>query len=140
MAGSNTQLSIPPDSTALTDKNRLNTAWFKWFNDIRYFLGTANYQDITSAQPVSLDAKYITLSTTGSAYAITLDPPTIAGYDKTIEMTIYDSSHSITLALTNVIGGTAGTTCTWNGTNQVLVLRSLKNKWLILKQQGVTLT
>jgi hypothetical protein len=49
-------------------------------------------------------------------------------------------TNTVTMALTNVIGGTASTTCTWNAANQVLVLKAVSGVWVVENQIGVTLT
>lgn len=137
----NVPLSPPPIQQQLIDPNqKMDDAWSTWVNQVSLKISpNRSKQAIAAAGAVDLDAPYVSLTTTTAAYTITLAPPTIAGLYKIIEMIAFGSSHAVTMSLTNVIGGTASTTCTWNGTNQALLLFSLNSKWVIFKQQGVTL-
>ena len=78
-------------------------------------------------------------STTGAG-AITLAAPdsSVYGMVKTIEMTV--DGGDITLALTEVVGGTAVTTATFSAVGQVLVLLASTSKWIVLKEYGVVLS
>lgn len=127
-------LPIEPNS-----KSGITVQWKQWFNDIYRFLSAANHQTITAAREVNLDADYVDISVASGTYAITLAAPSIPGRVKIIEATDV-SGTSITMALTNVVGGSNTTTCTWNSTGDTLVLLSLSNKWLVIKEYGVTLT
>lgn len=149
MAGSNQLVPRPPNNSPIVeDKTHgfgparvdLANVWFTWFDTVhRKISPSRSKQAITAATAVNLDSTWVTLDSTGGGYAITLDAPTAPGVWLGIEMTV--NTGSVTLALTNCIGGTAATTCTWNNTNQVLLLVSISgSKWLIYKQQGVTLT
>ena len=84
---------------------------------------------------------------TGSTYAVTLAAPTVAqiGITKTISMIAGDGTNTVTLALTNVIGGSASTTATFDSAGETLVLRAVQTgsstyKWLVIKEHGVTLS
>jgi hypothetical protein len=75
--------------------------------------------------------------------AVTLDAPTKPGFIKIIDVTSFGSN--FTLALTNVVEGTAATTATFTSTAGRLVLVSnsvTSGKWIVLKQSaaGLTLT
>lgn len=98
---------------------------------------SARTQAITAAGAIDLDARHVTL-TTGAGYAVTLAAPTRAGITKVIEC--LDGTNNVTLALTNVIGGTAGTTATFNAANETLVLVSTSLKWCVIAESGVTLS
>lgn len=138
----NTQLKPVPsfDNIVKADGKNSDT-WIKWFNDIKFYLTNDSHQEITGAQGINVDAKYVRLiNTSGGTYAVTLDAPTLEGKDMLIEMVTGSGVNTVTLALTNCTGGTASTTCTWNNSNQQLLLKSCYNKWLVVKQNGVTLT
>jgi len=79
-------------------------------------------------------------NTTSGAGAITLAAPGAAmlGKVKIIEMTV--DNGDVTLALTNVTGGSAATTCTWSAVDQALVLVGGTNKWHVIAESGVALT
>lgn len=79
-------------------------------------------------------------NTTSGAGAITLaaPPATMLGKVKTIEMTV--DNGDVTLALTNVTGGSAATTCTFSAVDQALVLVGGTNKWHVIAESGVALT
>lgn len=74
------------------------------------------------------------------AGAVTLAAPTAAmvGRIKIIEMTV--DNGDVTLALTNVAGGSAATTCTWSAVGQALVLIAGLTKWCVVSEAGVALT
>lgn len=137
----NTPLDPPPvQSPIIGLKNLVSDPWIKWFTRLRLLNSNVNHQSITVATTVNLDSEWVTLDGTSGAYAITLNAPTLAGIDKSIEMTVY-TSHSVTMSLSNCTGGTASTTCTWNGVGQILHLKSTAGgKWNIIKQSNVTLT
>jgi hypothetical protein len=77
------------------------------------------------------------LASTG---AITLAAPTedVIGDIKVIQMTA--DNGDVTLALTNVQGGTAASTATFDAVNETLILIAGKNKWNVLAEIGVTLS
>jgi hypothetical protein len=141
------QLLPPPPSTSPIispiDKKSLNMNWIIWLDKLHVFMPNSNRntQSITGAIAVNANCNYINLSSNASGtYAITLEAPTVPNLEIVIEMINFTTAKTVTMALTNVIGGTASTTCTWNGTNQALILKSLATKWCVYKQQGVTLT
>lgn len=79
-------------------------------------------------------------NTTTGAGAITLDvcPATMVGKIKTIRMEV--DNGDVTLALTNVQGGTAATTATFDAVGEELILvGSAGGKWTVIKEFGVTL-
>lgn len=72
--------------------------------------------------------------------AVTLAAPSAAMKGKmlTIEY-IGAGTNNTTLALTNVQGGSAATTATFNAANETLVLVGGESKWNVIKEVGVTL-
>jgi hypothetical protein len=102
---------------------------------------SARTQAITAAVAIDLDARYVTIvGPASSTYAVTLAAPGRAGILKVINMLSTTSTNSVTLALTNVAGGTAATTATFDAAAEVLVLVSGATKWLVLAEVGVTLS
>lgn len=73
--------------------------------------------------------------------AVTLAAPSAAMKGKllTIEY-IGAGTNATTLALTNVQGGTAATSASFNAANETLVLVGGELKWTVLKEVGVTLS
>ena len=139
----NIPLSPPPLQTDvlfdLKTTNRASTIWSQWFTDIYRIVSPSNHQTITSAYAVSPDARHVRITTTVGTYAITLAAPTLPGVYKAIEMTARTGAFNVTMSLANCVYGSAATTCTWNGAGQTLLLYSLSNKWMIIKEGGVTL-
>ena len=136
-------IGTPPISLPHVDEERFRVTptWANWYNQVHNKLSTENHQTITAATAVNLDAQYVGISKAGAgSYAITLDAPTVAGIFKSIEMTAVSGGGTVTMSLSNCVGGTAATTCTWDAVNDTLVLVSISNKWLIFKQHGVALT
>lgn len=90
------------------------------------------------AGAISTSTAYTAVTTTGAA-AITLAVPTKPAFIKVIKMTT--DGGDATLALTNVVGGSAATTCTFNDVGDTLVLVSdtVSGKWVVLAEVGVTM-
>lgn len=109
---------------------------------------TIRSEAITSAGALTAELTRHTLSNaSGATYAVTLAAPTsvIVGIDKDISMIAGDATNTVTLALTNVIGGSASTTCTFNSASDHLVLRAIQTgastyAWLVIKEHGVVMT
>ena len=98
---------------------------------------------ITGAGALTLSKAVHTLSnSSGSSYAVTLAAPTSAQYGikKTIEMIAGDGTNTVTLALTNINGGSAATTATFDAAGEKRVLEAGATKWTVIKEQGVTLS
>lgn len=133
MAGRNIPIPPPPITSPITSQT-----WRDWFRDLYYRLSARNHQVLVGAGAINLDATYVALDSTDGGFAVTLDPPTVAGSWKFIEMTA--DGGNVTLALTNVVGGSASTTCTWNDVRDTLTLVSLDDKWRVIDEGGVTLT
>jgi len=97
-------------------------------------------QEITAAGAISIDACHVKITGPAtSTYAVTLAAPSRGGQVMVIEMTGTTSTNAVTLALTNVVGGTAATTATFNAAGEILTLISASSKWVVLDEFGVTL-
>lgn len=130
---------LPTFDQISTKDGRTSEHWLRWFTRVRYLLSNESHQLITSAGAVDINAKYVKLSnSTGGSIAITLEAPTLEGKLMIIERT--GGTDDITLSLANCTGGSAATTCTWNSSNDQLVLLSCNAKWLVMKENGVVLT
>lgn len=138
----NTQLESAPIFDEIIDsQNKITEPWTKWLNRIKFYLSNDSHQLITGPTSINLDAKYVKLSnTSGGTFAITLDAPSLEGKFMMIEMIEGSGVNTVTLSLVNCTGGTASTTCTWNNSNQQLLLQSANSKWVIYKQNNVTVT
>lgn len=119
-----------PDAVAITGGSVLGS-----------LVASGATQAIAAAGAISLDANHVKLTgPASSTYAVTLAAPTRAGQLMAIQMIATTSTNSVTLALTNVIGGTQATTATFDAANETLVLISVTGKWVVLKEHGVTLS
>lgn len=103
---------------------------------------TPSEQAITAAGAISLTAGHVVLTPPdSSSYAVTLAAPgdVAPGSVMVIEA---DSAPGgdVTLALTNVVGQSSGTTATFNAANEVLVLVAADSKWVVVGEAGVTLS
>lgn len=98
----------------------------------------ADSETILVAGAISLLTRVTKLSAASGAYAVTLAAPTTPGMVKVIDMTV--AGNAITLALTNVQGGTAATSASFDAVNECLVLVSGAGKWMVVGQAGVTLS
>jgi hypothetical protein len=102
---------------------------------------TAQAETIDSGDAISVAVLNTKLdNTTSGAGAITLAVPGAEMYGKikTIEMTV--DNGDTTLALTNVTGGSAATTCTFAAVDDALVLMGGTNKWHVIAESGVVLS
>lgn len=97
-------------------------------------------ETILVAGAISATTKVTKLSAASGAYAVTLAAPGagMLGQTKIIEMTV--AGNAITLGLTNVQGGTAGTTASFDAANETLTLVAGTSKWTVTGQAGVTLS
>jgi|GEM_PF-4871108 len=97
-------------------------------------------QEITEADAISTDACHVKITGPAtSTYAVTLAAPIRGCQTMVIEMTGTTSTNAVTLALTNVAGGSAATTATFNAAGETLTLISNSTKWVVLDEFGVTL-
>lgn len=107
--------------------------------ELNYVDTSAQVDAIAQGGVVSVALANTKLSST-AAGAITLAAPSAAMYgrNKTIEMIA--AAGAVTLALTNVQGGTAATTATFTNVNDTLLLVGGTNKWHVVGQSGVALS
>lgn len=100
---------------------------------------SAMTETITAAGAVSVTKRLTKLALVGAG-AVTLAAPdaSMLGTVKVIEMTV--DNGDVTLALTNVAGGSAANTCTWSAVGQALVLVAGVAKWGVCSESGVALT
>lgn len=106
--------------------------------DITY-IGTT--QAITAAGAINPLARYVGITgPTSSTYAVTLAAPTEAGRTMVIEMTATTSTNAVTLALTNVVGGSSASSASFDAAGETLTLISNGSKWVVLDELGVTLS
>lgn len=128
------------DGTSETDLSLLDaiTATAAEINDNDI---SARTQAITAAAAIDLDARHVTIvGPASSTYAVTLAAPARAGIVKIIEMLSTTSTNAVTLALTNVVGGSAGSSASFNAAGETLILISRSDKWVVLDELGVTLS
>lgn len=100
---------------------------------------SAYQESVTAAGALSVTKLYSGLAIAGAG-AVTLAVPdaSMLGKVKTIEMV--SDGGDLTLALTNVVGQSSGTTATFNDVGDTLVLLAISNKWVVIKEHGVTLS
>lgn len=101
---------------------------------------SAMEETVVAAGAVSTTVAVTKLAVVGGG-AVTLAVPTKPALIKIIKMTT--DNGDVTLALTNVVGGTQAATATFSAVGQTLVLVSdtaASGKWIVLKEQGVVLT
>lgn len=99
-----------------------------------------NVQAIVAAAAIDLDARHVKITGPAeSTYAVTLAAPRRAGQIMVIEMVGTTGTNAVTLALSNVAGGSAATTATFNAAGEILTLVSAGSKWVVLDELGVTL-
>lgn len=98
-------------------------------------------QAITEAGAIELAATYVDITgPESSTYAVTLAAPTVPGIVKVIEMTATTDTNAVTLALTNVVGGSEASSASFDAAGETLVLVSAGDKWVVLAEVGVTLS
>lgn len=102
----------------------------------------AKTQAITAAAAITLTSGgYVDITgPAASTYAVTLAAPATPGMLLVIEMTATTATNAVTLALTEIIGGSAATSASFNAANETLTLVSVGDKWVVLDEHGVTLT
>lgn len=105
------------------------------FNDV------SAYQETVAAAGALSVTKKVSLLALAGAGAVTLAAPgaEMLGQTKLIQMTA--DNGDVTLALTNVVGQSSGTTATFNDVGDSLTLLAGANsKWIVVKEQGVSLS
>lgn len=102
---------------------------------------SANTETILVAGAVSVTKRITILNGVSGAYAVTLAAPdaSMLGQVKIIQYAA-GATNAITMALTNVQGGTAGTSASFNAVDETLVLVAGSNKWTVVGEAGVTLS
>lgn len=103
---------------------------------------SAGVQAISAAGAITATGAVHTVNLSGTAYAFTLAVPGAGALGKflRIEMT-GGGTDAKTLALTNVTGGTAATTASFNADGEGLLLFGGATKWVVVKEYGgVTLS
>lgn len=102
---------------------------------------SAQVQTIAAAGAITVDGTKRNVKLTGAAYAFTLAAPSAAmlGETLTIEHT-GGGTDAKTLDLTNVQGGSAATSASFNADDETLILVGGTNKWNVVKEVGVTLS
>lgn len=93
----------------------------------------------TSAGALTVDQQLQKLAL-GTSGAVTLAAPSTSFNGRTMVIEMTADNGDVTLALTNVVGQSSGTTATFNDVGDVLVLLGLTDKWLVLKEHGITLS
>lgn len=98
-------------------------------------------ETITVAGAISVTKTNTNMDSTAGTFAATLAacPATMIGKIKTIRFSV--DNGDVTLALTNVQGGTAATTATFaDATDELILIGSAGGKWTVVKEFGVTLS
>jgi hypothetical protein len=103
------------------------------------------YQPVQAAETIAAAGALSVLTPVSKlalvgAGAVTLAAPTAAmlGKLKTIQMTT--DNGDVTLALTNVVGQSSGTTATFNDAGDALVvIGGASSKWIVVKEYGISL-
>lgn len=100
----------------------------------------STYQETIAAAGALSVTKVVSKLALSGAGAVTLAVPdaSMLGQQKMIEMTV--DNGDVTLALTNIEGGTAATTATFSAVGQKLILLGGVSKWTVIKEMGVVLT
>ena len=99
----------------------------------------ATTQSISAAGAIDVDAEYVAIAG-GTGYAVTLAAPSRNGVVKVIKL-VSITSGAVTLDIsTTVYGGSASSSASFDAANETLVVVSAGAKWLVLKEQGVTLS
>jgi len=102
---------------------------------------SAQLQQITGAGAVTVDGTKRRATLSGGAYAITLAAPGAGAVGALLVIEyVGGDTDEVTLALTNVVGGSAGTSASFNADGEILVLIGAGSKWVVLKEVGVTLS
>lgn len=99
---------------------------------------SAQTETIAAAGAINPATIYTKLALVGAG-AVTLAAPDagMLGREKIIQMTA--DNGDVTLALTNVVGQSSGTTATFNDVRDTLVLTALTDRWLVKKEFGLSL-
>lgn len=102
---------------------------------------SAEIETVIAAGEISTTKFNTKLEVVASGGAVTLAecPATMVGKIKSIRMSV--DNGDVTLALTNIVGGTQSTTATFDEVDEELILiGSSSGKWIVVKELGVTLS
>jgi len=99
-------------------------------------LGNMAKQEATAVAIIGGSVVGATLA--GKVQTITLAAPSRGSQILVIEMVSTTSTNAVTLALTNVIGQSSGSTATFNAAAETMTLVSMSTKWVVLDEIGVT--
>jgi len=135
------KVNLRSTATAWNDLTYLNTpgasataAEIDQFNDV-----SAYQEAIVLAGALSVTKKYSSLAVpTGGAVTLAVPAASMLGQIKVIEMITDDGD--VTLDLTNVVGQSSGTTATFDTAGDKLILIAAFDKWVVVKEFGVTLS
>ncbi len=102
---------------------------------------SAGVQAVVAAGAITADGTINRATLSGAAYAVTLAVPGAAAVGKflCIEYRGGDTD-AVTMALTNVVGGSQTSSASFNADGEALLLFGLADKWLVIKEFGVTLS
>lgn len=105
-------------------------------------VGPGIIHDFTAAGTIAADAVQARLTGGASGtYAVILSAPTRASAGRFLEVEmVATTGGTVTIALTNVDGGSAASTATFSAAGQKLLLVAGATKWTVLKELGVVLT
>lgn len=107
-------------------------------DEINQFADASAWEEtLIDAGAMSL-TKRVTKLALAATGAVTLAAPTVPGIVKVIEMTA--DNGDVTFSLANCIGQSSGTTATFNDVRDQLVLISGTDKWIVVKERGITLS
>lgn len=100
---------------------------------------------ITEAGAITLGKRLVNVAG-GTGYAITLAAPTATELGDILQISLISiASGAVTLALTNVVGGTAASSASFDAAGETLILQAVMTapatyKWCVTKEHGVTLS
>jgi len=95
-----------------------------------------------NSSPAYIPTGPTAVTNTSDPYEIKLaaPQPKHAGKMLGLRMARKNGNNVVTMALDNVIGGSAPNICTWSATDQTLVLLAAGEKWVVIKEAGVLLS
>ncbi len=107
--------------------------------DLNIQASSGQTETVIAAGALANNKRISNLALVGAG-AVTLAAPdaSMKGQTKIIEMTV--DNGDVTLALTNIQGGTAATTATFSAVGQALILVAGTSKWTVTGQGGVVLS
>jgi hypothetical protein len=129
---------LPPEIFATARELNLNRGQTATAAEVN--LSDVSYQTETiTSGAISVRRRITKIAFPGAGAATLAAPdPSMLGAIKVVVMSV--DNGDVTLSLTNVTGGSAATTCTFNDINDTLTLVGGLNKWHVLGEAGVVLT